>query len=190
MNPKSFRKVVEWFPLVLLSLSLGFNVYLAARVRNLGRPQPRRGANIVGHVLPTLTATDVDGVQAKLEWSVKGTSTVLYVFTPTCHWCKQNLANIKHVAQIGGPTYHFIGLSLTDKGLKEYVQSANLGFPVYSGIDRKYLAELGLGSTPQTIIVSSGGRVSKSLLGAYTGRNATEIESLFHTHLPGMTTLN
>lgn len=43
-----------------------------------------------------------------------------------------------------------------------------------------------LGSTPQTIVVGSDGRVVENWLGAYTGDTLVAIENFFLVEMPGL----
>ena len=54
----------------------------------------------------------------------------------------------------------------------------------------KTLQSLGLGSTPQTIVVSPEGKVLKVWTGAYDDKLKSEIEDYFGTQLPGLSALD
>jgi peroxiredoxin len=70
--------------------------------------------------------------------------------------------------------------------LKEYVEEHQLKFPVYSGLKGETIQALGLGGTPQTIIVSPDGRVLKVWKGAYADNLRPEVEAYFGIQLPGL----
>jgi hypothetical protein len=49
------------------------------------------------------------------------------------------------------------------------------------------MEQYGLGSTPQTIIVSLDGKILQNWVGAYTGDRRAEVERFFGVSLPGLT---
>ena len=48
---------------------------------------------------------------------------------------------------------------------------------------------LGLGSTPQTIVIAPDGRVLKNWIGAFGMPVQTQVEEFFDVRLPGLTAL-
>ena len=112
------------------------------------------------------------------------------MITPSCIWCKRNQANINKVADTKANDFRFIGLSLAEPGLKEYVEDHHLKFPMHTGLTRETIQSLGLGSTPQTIVVSPEGKILKVWMGAYDEEVRSEVEAFFGVQLPGLTSLN
>ena len=82
--------------------------------------------------------------------------------------------------------YRFIGLSLSDEALQEYVAKNDLKLPVYSGLSPETLKTYKLGSTPQTIVISPEGKVLQNWAGAYVGDQKTQVEAFFRVSLPGI----
>jgi peroxiredoxin len=102
-------------------------------------------------------------------------------------WCERNKANLDKLTELRGNDFRFIGLSLTEAGLKEYVERHHLNFPMYTRLTLETIRSLGLGSTPQTIVISPEGRVLKNWTGAYTEHLQPEVEAYFGIRLPGLT---
>jgi len=98
------------------------------------------------------------------------------------------MENLKTLVDKESAQYRFIGISLSEQGLAEYVSKNNLNFPVYSGLSPETLKTYKLGSTPQTIAVSREGRVLQNWTGAYAGDQKSQIEAFFHVTLPGIPT--
>jgi len=96
------------------------------------------------------------------------------------------LPNFKKLIALKGDEYRFIGLSLTDQGLVEYVSRNDLKLPVYTGLTSDTVKTYKLGGTPQTIVVSPEGRVLQDWMGVYTGDQKSEVEAFFHISLPGI----
>ncbi|MGE0887721.1 MAG: hypothetical protein AB7P14_29725 [Blastocatellales bacterium] len=62
------------------------------------------------------------------------------------------------------------------------------GTTIYKQPTEEAIEQLGLGSTPQTIVISPEGKVLKNWVGAY-GSSKPEIEAYFGVQLPGITEL-
>lgn len=174
--------------LVILSGSLALNVALGRRINTLRSLLPNAVAPVVvpvGTTLPPISAVDLQGAAATISYRVH-LPTVLYVFVPTCHWCERNLENIKFLASARAGQYQFIGLSLNQPELKEYVAGHGITFPVYTRVSPEAIKALRLGGTPQTLVVSPEGRLVKNWLGAYDGDVGSDVEAFFGVRLPGL----
>lgn len=121
-----------------------------------------------------------------LSFSEVAEPTVLYVFTPQCHWCSENLDNIRVLAKETRGKYKLIGLSLNNEGLEDYLQKTKLDFPVYRDIPSNVKSAYKFGGTPQTIVISPEGKVIKNWVGVYTDDVASEVEGYFKLSLPGL----
>ena len=111
--------------------------------------------------------------------------TLLYVFSPSCGWCKKNEDNISSLASQTGDSLRIIGLSLSPEGLIDYVAHR---FPPVKVIkpDSRTITAYKLSGTPETILVSSEGVVLKVWKGAYGDSTQRELEEYFHVKLPGL----
>ena len=177
---------------VLLCLSSLVNVGLGRKVQVLQRAMRASIAkasapDIVGARLISLSVKDIEGRSKYLAIDTAAAPLFIYVFRPTCGWCAKNLANIKALdgSLRSSNKGQVIGLSLDDQGLKTYIQSAQLPFPVYTDLASADIARLGLGGTPQTIVVSHG-TVVHNWRGAYSGALLKEIDSTLGMTLPGL----
>lgn len=169
--------------LLVLALSLGLNIYLSSRPHT-----PRSGPTSsvrIGEKMSALTVADLSGHEVRLSWASDKRPTIVYVFTPTCPWCKRNLPNITALSAARQSDYRFIGLSLSTSGLQEYVAANHIAFPVYSypfANDQKLFS---VGGTPATLLVSPDGSVRQLWLGAYSGYTQKKVEEVFRLKLPG-----
>ena len=167
----------DWFLLLLLTLSLTVNVWLGITVKRLRLPIQSTSA--VGQNLRDLPIMTLDHRPASIN--VKGShKTVLYVISPSCKWCEINEANINALASARGNDYDFIGLSLTDQGLHEFLRTHPLPFVVYSLAAPSDSHQIHFDVTPQTLLLSSEGIVLRRWNGAYIGQTQHEIEDEFH----------
>jgi hypothetical protein len=137
-----------------------------------------------------IPAVGLDGKPVTISFADNNKPTVFYVLTPSCIWCRRNEANIAKIADAKANDFRFVGLSLADSGLKEYIGEHHLKFPVYSGLKEETIEALGLGGTPQTFIVSPAGEVLKVWRGAYAENLRPEVEAYFGIQLPGLVSVN
>ena len=181
----SHAKRPDLFLLLLLLASLALNVYLGWKVKggNVAPELPQKVA--LGTKVEPIKASSLDGVAQTILYQDTNKPTVLYVLSPDCVWCERNRENIAKLGELGD-RFRFIGISLTEKGLKEYVEKQHFKFPIYTRIAAEAMTSLGLGTTPQTIVISPEGRVLKNWTGAYTDRTRGEVEEFFQTRLPGL----
>jgi peroxiredoxin len=171
-------------PVVLLTISLALNVYLGFRLSRVRYVGPREVA--AGSRIPHIAVRDLDGRRFELDWASVPKPTVLYFFSPKCGWCALNLRNIVDLAGTRKDGFRFVGLSAPVAGLREYVLANHLDFSVYSVTEQGALRDIGLASTPQTLVISRLGVVIKSWQGAYAARTKQDVEEYFGVHLPGL----
>ena len=131
-----------------------------------------------------LDATDVRGQPARLTFGGAEGPTVLYVFRPSCPWCEKNSPGISRLVNEIGKSYRVIGISLSADSVAEFVAEHKLTFPVFTNVSAKGLRLYKLGTTPETIVVSSAGTILASWKGAYVGRTKSDIEKFFSIRLP------
>ena len=177
---------------VLLILSVGLNVLLSQKVREVTEVSRLLRLKLEAPVLgpgakaPEFSAHELDGHEKLLSYAEVDVPTVLYVFTPDCHWCARNLENIRSVVDGAGNRFRFFGVSLTDKDLPAYLTQNKLPFHVYQTPSEEVRIAYGFNSTPSTIVVSPSGSVLQYWKGAYSEDVATEVEGYFQVKLPGL----
>lgn len=165
--------------LTALVASVGLNLVQLRQMRSL-----RDEASLhVGARMPAIEATRLDGLRARIE--VEGAlPTLLYVFSPSCGWCDRNHASVSALAAALGGRYRVVGLSLTDRGLHEYLRRNQVPFEVYVNPSAEAVSVYRMDRTPQTILLSSSGRIERVWQGAFVGRQQAEIEEYFRIRLP------
>lgn len=85
-----------------------------------------------------------------------------------------------------GDRYRFVGLSLSSDKLIDYVKENQLKFPIYTDLPILTMREYKLGGTPQTIVVSPQGQVTRIWSGAFAEDLQREVEDYFSVKLPGI----
>src|SRR6266480_5398132 len=155
--------------LVLLVASVALNVVLARKLESYSKAQSIVASSRllkIGANVPPITAKRLDGQREVISYQGANEPTVLYIFTPPCSWCARNMDNFKTLVGNESGQYRFIGLSLSEETLPEYVAKNELKLPVYSGLSPETLKTYKLGSTPQTIVISPEGKVLQDWAGA------------------------
>ncbi|HEX6183191.1 MAG TPA: TlpA disulfide reductase family protein [Pyrinomonadaceae bacterium] len=176
---------------LLLVCSVAINVGLARRVAALKKEadDAARGQNLKpGTGVPSMEVKSLDGSPATVAAGGQ-LPTVFYVFSVTCHWCEQNLDNIKALSSSTSGRYRFVGVSLDrddPKAVSDYALKNGLDFPVYYSPSITTLRSYKLRGTPHTILVSPDGKVVNDWAGAYSIEVRGEIENFFGVSLPGL----
>ena len=176
--------------IILLVISGSMNAVLAHQIKAQRQIVERiraEGRLQAGTLVPAITGKTPQGEQTTIDFAAPGHPTVLYVFSPTCGWCKRNLENMMTLRREIGSHYAFVGVSLTSTGLTEYVSQNKLDYPVVADIPDSVKAAYKMGGTPSTIVVSPDNKVLKVWSGAYQGTSLQEIENYFQVKLPGLT---
>ena len=181
---------------LLLVCSVAINVGLARRVAALQKEADAaaRGQNLKpGTSVPPMEVKSLDGTPVNLVAADGQNPTVFYVFSVSCHWCKQNLDNIKALSASASGHYRFVGVSLDrddPEAVSDYASKNGLSFPIYYSPSLATLRSYKLGGTPHTIVVSPDGRVVNDWAGAYNMELRGEIESYFGISLPGLKSMD
>jgi hypothetical protein len=178
-GPRAAR--TDFFVLALLAASLGLNVWLGLKVRG-GPARPPVPQLKAGDALPSFEVVDAGRQPSSLPGGADGRPVVLYVFTRTCPWCEKNLPAVEALAAQRADSYRFVGLCLGPH--EECFAAGGPSFSRYSGAPPDVVWRLGLGTVPQTIVVSADARVSKVWRGAFLGEQRRDVEGFFKVALP------
>jgi peroxiredoxin len=184
-------KIITLISVLLLAVSTVLNVFLSQKIRNLTNiidESNAEGRLDEGETAAILEAKDLTGKPITLSYSDVNIPTVLYTFTPQCHWCFENLENIKFLAKQSQGKFRLIGLSLNKDELESYLQKNGIDFPIYTDIPANIQADYKFGGTPQTIVISRDGKVIKNWVGIYTDEVGSEVENYFSIKLPASKT--
>jgi peroxiredoxin len=168
---------------------LAINLLLARRVASLKRTIgviKSESRLALGDTLPPIVAKDPQGRPAVLDYSETQLPTVVFIITPTCGWCTKNVMNMRALVEKAGNRYRFVGLSLSSDKLIDYVKENKLEFPIYTDLPILTMREYKLGGTPQTIVVSPQGQVTRIWSGAFAEDLQREVEDYFSVKLPGI----
>jgi hypothetical protein len=186
----------RWQPYVMFGLivfSAAINVLLILKVRSEQRViSSLKTQNRLhdGQNVPNIIGKNPQGEIAEVNFSTSSKPTILYVFSPACGWCKRNFENMTVLRRSVRDKYEFIGISLTDKGLSDYIKMNKVDYPVITELPETTKTIYRLGGTPATIVVSPTNKVLKAWTGAYNGPLEAEISNYFNVKLPGLLARN
>ena len=173
---------------VLLTLSLAANVFFGLQYFKSPGLRGNSATTTVkaGTRLPPIEAFSLAGDRVVISCPQGKKGTLLYVFSPQCHWCDQNLPNIVALKSQVGEQYEFVAVSLSEKGLREYIRDRGFPLTVLVRPTSASLSAYYLRSTPMTYLLSPDHVVVHGWVGAYSGTTLHTIERAFGVHLPGL----
>jgi peroxiredoxin len=173
----------------LLLISISVNGLLAWRLQSILHSRVIAESSRIlqiGATASPFAARGLDGRMVMVTYAHLSKPTVLYVYTPTCPWCVRNLENLKALIRAKESEYRFLGISLSSEGLQQYLAEHALELPTFTGLSEEVQKTYKLQGTPETIVISPEGRVLQNWMGAYSGRQKSEVEAFFHVSLPGL----
>lgn len=191
MENNAKNRLITTILTLALSSSIIINIALARKVehfRYIEKTLRAEGELQLGEAVPPLQVKELTGNVIGFPYGNGQLPLVLYVISPGCSWCEKNQPNAETIAKETSSKYRFVALSLDSKGLKEYVASHHITFPIYSDLPQETISKYKFGGTPQTIVISSEGKVLQNWRGAYTGDLKIQVEKFFNTTLPGINT--
>jgi hypothetical protein len=126
------------------------------------------------------------GKPVTLDVGKSAKTTVLYVFSPHCVWCKRNLPNMRALMAAAGKRFDFVPISLDADGVSAYWAGIGARGAVYTEPSTASRSAYGFGGTPQTIVIGPDGKIVSDWSGAYTGPVLSEVSSTLGVKLPGL----
>ncbi|HEX3684617.1 MAG TPA: redoxin domain-containing protein [Bryobacteraceae bacterium] len=164
---------------IALGASLLINGLQARYIYVLTRSADQAESSRKGLRLTSFEVTDQAGSRTALSFRGNSKPTLLYVFRPGCVWCQRNAQAAGAFFKAVSSRYRVIGLSLDSDGLKEFVAGQGISFPVYTVLLAAALRTYRLGSTPETLVISTAGKIEGDWSGAYTADTKRSMESYF-----------
>jgi thiol-disulfide isomerase/thioredoxin len=137
----------------------------------------------LGSKVSNLGGADIMGRPVSVDFP-SDRSTVLYVFSPSCGFCRKNERSAERLADALGGNTRFVAVSLDRDGLFEWLNLVRPHFAVVTDLSYRTYQAYRFESTPTTVAVSAGGVVEGVWKGAYVGENKNQIEAKFGVHLP------
>lgn len=164
LNPNRSRMAKLVYCLSLFAASLCLNVWLGWRLTARVAAARSDEGIPTGVSLPTLAATDQHG--SPITISMVGIKpTMLFVMAPDCPFCAANANSVREFAARNRRAVRCIGLSLSGRGLKQFLDAHPLPFPIYSAGDLANMYALAFRSVPQVVLISPDGVARRVLVG-------------------------
>jgi peroxiredoxin len=171
---------------VLLALSLGANLLLLSNLKRAGGVIASIKADArlhPGDKAPDFPVRLFDNTEMQFGHA-RLRPVLLYVFSPSCHFCARNLPAINALSQKLKNRIDVIGFSLTTSDLIPYLRANQLSFPVIRDADPSFVSAYRLSGTPETIAISKTGYVENVWMGSYEGDVRTAIQRTYGVDLP------
>lgn len=145
-------------------IALAVEVVVLARQNNeLKNPKDRGGKEQLA-VGDSLSIHDLKPLQANYILPVNAPNQLLFVFTTTCPFCKENLINWKKLMALANKNkLTIVGISLDSAEKSEaYINEHQIDFPVFVPLDlASFKSQNKLNAVPVTVIRDSTGVAQK-----------------------------
>ena len=124
---------------VSVAITLLQGLYIWRLLDNL-EASASRGDLVIGSKVPPLLVKDLSGVSTTITYDSVGKPTLLYVFRPSCVWCRRNANALLGLAKHVSGRYRLIRISLGKKGLLDFTKAHEMNFPIYSGLSSSIIS--------------------------------------------------
>jgi len=179
-------KIVDVGLLVGVAAMTCAMVYIGLQLHQARTPPAPRPALAAGATVPSMEAQEIGGTSALVKFEDDPRPTVIYVFSPTCVWCKRNLDNLKALVSADHGRFRWVGLSTLNAGVNDYLKSNHLGFDeVLVNPSAATMAAYHIGATPETFVVGADHRLLADWRGAFASDPIrSEVQKFFALTLP------
>jgi peroxiredoxin len=143
----------------------------------------------LGRKVSILTVKNKANETVSIDFHKQKLPTILYVFSPSCHWCEKNFKLAVELYNSTKEKYNFVGLSI-ERDSSNSTDISNLQdipFPVYSNPSKENYEDYFFRVTPATYVISTDSSVINYWSGAYTENTKPEIEKALSIKLSDLT---
>ncbi len=172
---------------LLLLVLLVSNFLIIKQNRSLKGQLLKKGPQYLsaGDSVPTLRGLDLDNRITSVSHGGGQKPALLFVFSPSCGWCKINLPNWQAMLDQAAGRYRVVAISISREKTAEFVQQHGLSrASVIVEPEPRDLLAYKFQLTPQTILVDAEGTVRKNWMGAFGVKDRQDIESTLGIRLP------
>ena len=172
--------------LAALAVSSAANVYQYRLLHSQSALQ-LSNKSAIGISGPSIRGIDGLGQAVTYDVSNRSRPTIIYVYSPQCHWCRANEENVSSLVKQTRARYVFLVVSLNAKPdpLTDATYTQHGSAIIYKP-SQDTLRQYQFNGTPQTIVVSRSGTVQELWNGAWSNATKNEIEKYFSVTLPGL----
>lgn len=138
-----------------------------------------------GTHLPPFSGQDIYGNRVNLQYGDGGRKTILFVFSPRCPFCTENMPTWKGITGgVDEKSFRTVGVTTLVKGTQEYVAEHGLSrMPILAIPDKEIEDAYHFTRTPQTILINSEGTVERVWLGLIKKEQFQEVEQALDVKL-------
>jgi thiol-disulfide isomerase/thioredoxin len=154
----------DWALVLMLAVSLSGNAFLGYRLSAANKGLPSTQSTIRGSTVTSIEGTGEDGARRIVSLVGEPRPAVIFVYSPTCVWCRQTWPMFRQLAMQARGRYRFVTLSVGDGPV--FSDASVLALSKPSGPNVRALLS---GSVPLTVVVSTDGKVVESWVGGYAG---------------------
>jgi peroxiredoxin len=143
----------------------------------------------LGRKVSILTVKNKANETVSIDFHKQKLPTILYIFSPSCHWCEKNFKLAVELYNSTKEKYNFVGLSI-ERDSSNSTDISNLQdipFPVYSNPSKENYEDYFFRVTPATYVISTDSSVINYWSGAYTENTKPEIEKALSIKLSDLT---
>ncbi|MGH9913919.1 MAG: peroxiredoxin family protein [Pyrinomonadaceae bacterium] len=164
-----------------------FNIALLIQNRTLKHSSTTNRSIVMapGKTVSSLSGINSEGQKVTFDYGQERRKTILLIFSPHCGYCTENMPNWKLLIEKLDPKlYRIVATSIFADGVKEYAEKYRLNsLPVIAEIDPRNRVEYEMSVTPETIVISSEGKVEKIWIGLLQEKEMSEIEDYLQVNL-------
>jgi peroxiredoxin len=163
------------------------NLFLVIQNRNLKTESvAQKWVLQKGQSVRPLSGIDINNEKRNLEWSRDNRKTLLFIFSPKCSFCVENMPTVKSLlAKIDSASYRIVFVSTMNEGTKDFVEQYGIqNFQIITEVDPASKIEYEMKLTPQTILIDPNGKVEQVWIGLMQeSENKSEIEKSLNISL-------
>jgi peroxiredoxin len=167
-------------------ISALFILNIVLVIKNQANTNAKNKEPKVGMKMSHFSGFNEKDEEVSFEWGKDNRKTLVLVFSPTCGFCKKNMANwqaiLKDIDRTKFRPLLVSGITTNVMEFIEYYKIENV--PILFRPEPKLVVEYAMHITPQTIIMDSNGTVEKTWIGAFQPEQKSEIEQTLEVKLP------
>lgn len=186
-NTYKFSKTSIVIYLLVLAGLVIMNLFLVIQNRNLKtESKAQKWVLQEGQSVKSLSGIDINNEKQNLEWGQDNRKTLLFIFSPKCSFCVENMPTVKSIlAKTDKASFRIVFVSLMNEGTMEFAEKYDIrNIPLFTEVDPVSKIEYEMKLTPQTILIDPNGKVEKVWIGLMLkSENKSEIEKSLNISL-------
>lgn len=183
-GPRIFQVIMKNGWMVVLVVTLGFNIHLIRERRSVPTTRPTLE---LGTLLEPVQVVEWGSERSyRLDFAGGDMPTLIYGFSPLCGWCWRNEPNVLALQSCLADTHRFIAVTSVTSGMEEFFEGEVPPYQVLIDVDGEFRRAAHLVATPTMLLVDMDGKVTDVWRGALQNDLARAVEDRLHCILPGL----